>query len=122
MDQEEVSNRVFLQALARRDPSGRRYSGRRRLGWLGVWLLLTLALDCLQFLVFDCSEMPILSLLFGLPTFGAVAALPMLLVENWSHESRPLTLKLLVSVLETAGLLAIACLAGFFMLFTHLCP
>jgi hypothetical protein len=120
MDNEEMSDRVFCQTFARQDPGGRRYRNRQVLGWLCVWVLLTLVFDCLQLLAFDCSEMPVISLLLGLPTFGAAVALPMLLVENWRHDSRPLAMKLFLSVLEIVALSTIACLAGIMMLFTHM--
>jgi hypothetical protein len=89
--------------------------------WLVVWLPCTLALDLLQFLFFDCSGLPLLSILFGLPTFGAAVALPIVLFETWTTPSGPAWVKAVKSVVAVVLLLAIACLAGVATAFTHIC-
>jgi hypothetical protein len=90
--------------------------------WLLVWLPLTLVLDVMQFLLSPCSGMPILSLLFGVPTFGAVVALPIVLVENWKDDSRRPITKVALSLVQIVALSAIVCLAGIILLFTHIAP
>jgi hypothetical protein len=122
MDSKEAPDSVFRRTFVKSNDGSRSCGNRRRFWLIWLWLLLTLALDCLQFLLFDCSELPVLSLLFGFPAIGAAAALPIMLVANWTNDSRPLATKLLLSVLLAVGLLAIVCLAGIVMLFTHLAP
>jgi hypothetical protein len=100
----------------------RRRRGRGRLRVLqALWLPATLLLDGLQFLVFPGNSEPLMSLFFGLFTFGAALALPIALVENWTYPSRSLPTKVILSLLTILGLSAIVYLAGLAMLFTHIC-
>jgi hypothetical protein len=99
--------------------SDSRPSGLRQ--WLLIWLPCTIVLDLLQFLFFDCSRLPLLSILFGLPAFGAAVALPIVLFETWTTQSASTLAKTVKSVLAVVLLTAIVCLAGVAVLLSHIC-
>jgi hypothetical protein len=90
----------------------------RNLLW--IWLIATIVLDYSQFLLLPGNKFWWLSLLFGLPTFGAAVAIPIEFSRIWSDPSRSAPSKLAWSVLMFVGLSAIVCLAGIFTLFSHL--
>lgn len=92
----------------------------RRSNLLWIWLIATILLDYLQLLIWPSNCLWWLSLLLGIPTFGAAVAMPIQLVRIWTNESRSVPMKLAMSALTFVGLSAIVCLAGFFMLLTHI--
>jgi hypothetical protein len=86
-----------------------------------LWLPVTLVLDGLQFLVFPSSQEPLFAFFAGALTFGAAVAMPIALIENWTHPWRSLPMKVILSLLTIVGLSVIVYGAGFFMLLTHIC-
>jgi hypothetical protein len=86
------------------------------------WLLLTVVLDVTQFGFFDCSGLPILSLLFGVPTFGAIVGVPLLCHAILSDSYRSMGRRVGMCTMVVFLGAAMAIPAGFLMLFTHICP
>lgn len=87
---------------------------------LWVWLLWTVVLDLGQFLVFPCSSLPLVSFALGVPTFGAIVAIPILRHSIVASESLPAREKPVRLALLWAALLPIALFAGFLLLITHM--
>ena len=86
-----------------------------------IWFPATLALDLLQFLVFPCSREPLLAFVFGFLTFGPALALPISLIETWTDPWQPVATKVLRTVVTVVVLSALVCVAGFVVLYTHMC-
>jgi hypothetical protein len=91
----------------------------RRGSLLWIWLIATILLDGLQFLLLPANKAWLLSLLLGLPTFGAAVAVPIEFVRIWTNRSQSMPIKLVMSIVMFVGLSAIVCLAGGAMLFSH---
>lgn len=89
---------------------------------LYVWVCLTILLDFGQFFIFDCSYMPLLSLAFGLPAFGAIVATPLLLIETLQSETHSLLRKVVMSLVVVMAGMILTGAAGFLCLMTHFCP
>ncbi|RPJ57826.1 MAG: hypothetical protein EHM23_19270 [Acidobacteria bacterium] len=88
---------------------------------IGLSLFLTLLLDLGQFLFFECSPLPGLSLLFGLFAFAPISLLPvgvlMMRRKQWEGETR---LVIALSISALILLVSLVCLGG--LILTHLCP
>jgi hypothetical protein len=85
------------------------------------WLVVTMLLDICQFALFDGNGMVPLSLLFGIPFFGAVVWTPMRWFAVCSDETLSVGRKVVSLVVHTILGLGIAIPSGIFLLFTHIC-
>jgi small neutral amino acid transporter SnatA (MarC family) len=84
-------------------------------------LVLAVFLDLGQFLIFECSSLPGLSLLFGLFAFAPIYLIPVgvsvMRRKRWHGETR---LSIALSISALILLLSLVCLGG--LILTHLCP
>jgi uncharacterized membrane protein len=87
-----------------------------------AWLLVTVLLTCLQFLVTppQIAWMAMLSLAAGMVTFGSLVALPLVLIAVRADGKRSAVEKVVWSLLFLVGLSALACAAGVLMVWAHM--